>query len=45
VLDAHGAVVGHEHLYVADASAFPDLPPTNPYLATLALAARLTATW
>jgi choline dehydrogenase-like flavoprotein len=45
VLDARGAVIGHEHLYVADASAFPDLPPTNPYLPTLAQAASLAATW
>jgi choline dehydrogenase-like flavoprotein len=45
VLDARGAVVGHEHLYVADASAFPDLPPANPYLPTLTQAARLAATW
>jgi choline dehydrogenase-like flavoprotein len=41
--DGDGAVVGHEGLYVADASVFPDIPSTNPYLPTLMLAERLAS--
>ena len=43
VVDDGGAVVGYEGLYVVDASVFPDVPATNPYLPTLMLAERLAA--
>ena len=43
VVDGAGAVVGYDGLYVADASVFPELPSTNPYLPTLMLAERLAA--
>lgn len=45
VLDERGAVLGHEHLYVADASAFADLPPANLYVPTLLQAVRFAASW
>jgi choline dehydrogenase-like flavoprotein len=49
VVDDDGAVIGHRDLYVVDASVFPEIPATNPYLPTLMLAerlaARLAATW
>jgi 5-(hydroxymethyl)furfural/furfural oxidase len=43
VVDDSGAVVGYDGLYVVDASVFPDVPATNPYLPTLMLAERLAA--
>jgi choline dehydrogenase-like flavoprotein len=44
VVDDRGAVLGYRGLYVVDASVFPDIPATNPYLPTLMLAERLAAT-
>jgi choline dehydrogenase-like flavoprotein len=41
VVDDAGAVVGYRGIYVVDASVFPDIPATNPYLPTLMLAERL----
>jgi choline dehydrogenase-like flavoprotein len=43
VVDGDGAVVGYRDLYVVDASVFPEIPATNPYLPTLMLAERLAA--
>jgi choline dehydrogenase-like flavoprotein len=43
VVDDAAAVVGYEGLYVVDASVFPEIPSTNPYLPTLMLAERLAA--
>ena len=43
VVDDDGAVVGHDGLYVADASVFPSIPHANTYLPTLMLAERLAA--
>ncbi len=43
VVDDDGAVLGYDGLYVTDASVFPDVPATNPYLPTLMLAERLAA--
>jgi choline dehydrogenase/5-(hydroxymethyl)furfural/furfural oxidase len=43
VVDDGGAVLGYDGLYVVDASVFPDVPATNPYLPTLMLAERLAA--
>jgi choline dehydrogenase-like flavoprotein len=43
VVDDGGAVVGYDGLYVVDASVFPDVPATNPYVPTLMLAERLAA--
>jgi len=43
VVDDRGAVVGHDGLYVVDASVFPDVPATNTYLPTLMLAERLAS--
>jgi choline dehydrogenase len=40
-LDEAGGVRGHERLFVADASAFPDLPVEHLMLPTIAQAARL----
>jgi choline dehydrogenase-like flavoprotein len=40
-----GAVVGHEALYVCDASVFPSVPHVNPHLPTVMLAERLAARW
>ncbi len=41
VVDEDGAVVGIDHLFVVDASVFPELPTANTYLPTLMLAERL----
>jgi len=41
VVDDAGAVFGYDGLYVVDASVFPEIPSTNPYLPTLMLAERL----
>jgi choline dehydrogenase-like flavoprotein len=43
VVDDGGAVAGYDALYVVDASVFPDVPATNPYLPALMLAERLAA--
>ena len=43
VVDDVGAVFGYDGLYVVDASVFPEIPTTNPYLPTLMLAERLAA--
>jgi choline dehydrogenase-like flavoprotein len=43
VVDESGAVSGYRGLYVIDASVFPDIPATHPYLPTLILAERLAA--
>ncbi len=43
VVDDGGAVVGYDGLHVVDASVFPEIPATNPYLPTLMLAERLAA--
>jgi choline dehydrogenase-like flavoprotein len=43
VVDDAGAVAGYDGLYVVDASVFPEIPSTNPYLPTLMLAERLAA--
>jgi choline dehydrogenase/5-(hydroxymethyl)furfural/furfural oxidase len=45
VLDERGAVRGHTNLYVADASAFADLPAANLYVPTIRQAARLVGMW
>lgn len=44
-VDADGAVVGHEGLFVCDASVFPQIPWANPHLPTTMLAERLAARW
>jgi choline dehydrogenase-like flavoprotein len=41
VVDDDGSVVGYRDLFVVDASVFPEIPATNPYLPTLMLAERL----
>jgi choline dehydrogenase/5-(hydroxymethyl)furfural/furfural oxidase len=41
VVDVSGAVIGHEALWVCDASIFPDLPRANPQLAVTMLAERI----
>jgi choline dehydrogenase-like flavoprotein len=43
VVDDDGLVDGLANVHVVDASAFPDIPHTNPYLPTLMLAERLAA--
>jgi choline dehydrogenase-like flavoprotein len=43
VLDEHGAVLGRERLFVADASAFPALPADHLYVPTLRQADHLAA--
>ncbi|MDJ0769735.1 MAG: GMC family oxidoreductase [Ilumatobacter sp.] len=40
-----GAVEGHEHLFVGDASLLPGVPARNPYLEVVRLAERLGARW
>lgn len=45
VTDDDGWVRGHDHLAVADASLFVDLPSTNPYLATVLQADELVRRW
>jgi choline dehydrogenase-like flavoprotein len=41
VVDEDGAVIDADHLFVVDASVFPELPTANTYLPTLMLAERL----
>jgi len=45
VVRSDGAVVGHEALYVCDASVFPAVPHVNTHLPTAMLAERLSARW
>jgi choline dehydrogenase-like flavoprotein len=45
VLDARGAVLGYEGLYVCDASAFPAVPAANPHFPITMMAERLAARW
>ena len=45
VVDADGAVLGYESMYVCDASVFPAIPDANTHLPTTMLAERLTARW
>lgn len=45
VVDADGAVVGYESVYVCDASVFPTIPDANTHLPTTMLAERLTTRW
>ena len=45
VTDTDGAVFGYEGLYVCDASGFPRVPESNPYLAVIRLAARRVECW
>ena len=44
VVDDSFAVVGHEHLYVCDASVFPTIPDVNTHLPTTMLAERFCLT-
>ena len=41
VVDAGGAVLGYENLYVADASVMPTMPRANTNLSTLAIAEKM----
>jgi len=41
VVDASGAVFGHENLYVADAAVMPTIPRANTNLSTLAVAEKI----
>ena len=43
VVDAGGAVLGYENLYVADASVMPTMPRANTNLSTLAVAEKIAA--
>lgn len=45
ILDPDGGVVGHEGLFVCDASAFPGIPDANTHLPTTMLAERIAARW
>ncbi len=45
VVDADGAVLGYEGVYVCDASVFPTIPDVNTHLPTTMLAERLSARW
>jgi len=45
VVDEHGAVVGYEELFVADASVLPTLPASGTYLPVVLLAERLARAW
>jgi choline dehydrogenase-like flavoprotein len=40
-----GSVLGHEGLFVCDASAFPSIPNTNTHVPTMLLAERFSALW
>lgn len=44
-LGDRGRVDGHEHLFVADASAFPSIPNVNTNLPTMMLAERFVRSW
>jgi choline dehydrogenase len=43
VVDGFGQVIGHESLYVADASVMPTIPRANTHLSTLAIAEKIAA--
>jgi choline dehydrogenase-like flavoprotein len=45
VVDADGAVFGHDGVHVCDASVFPSIPDVNTHLPTTMLAERLTRRW
>ena len=45
VLDESAMVIGHEGLYVCDASAFPHVPDVNTHLPTTMLAERIARRW
>jgi choline dehydrogenase len=45
VVDEHGALVGYEDLFVADASVLPSLPASGTYLPVVLLAERLAQAW
>lgn len=45
VVDADGALIGYDGLYVCDASVFPSIPDVNTHLPTTMLAERLSARW
>ena len=45
VVDARGALIGYENLFVCDASVFPEIPASGTYLPTVLLAERLVALW
>jgi choline dehydrogenase-like flavoprotein len=45
VVDEHGAVVGYDDLFVADASVLPSLPASGTYLPVVLLAERLANAW
>lgn len=45
VVGDDGGVVGHEGLFLCDASVFPDIPDANTHLPTTMLAERLSARW
>lgn len=42
VVDTDGALIGHQAVWVCDASIFPDLPRANPQLAVTMLAERIS---
>jgi choline dehydrogenase-like flavoprotein len=45
VVDVTGAVIGHEGLWVGDASVMPRVPRANTHLPTMMLAERLASFW
>jgi len=45
VVDTTGAVIGHEALWVCDASVMPRIPRANTHLPTMMLAERFSASW
>jgi choline dehydrogenase/5-(hydroxymethyl)furfural/furfural oxidase len=45
VVDPRGAVIGHDGLWVVDASVMPRVPRANTHLPTMMLAERLSASW
>jgi choline dehydrogenase-like flavoprotein len=45
VVDTSGAVIGHEGLWVCDASVMPRIPRANTHLPTMMLAERFSASW
>lgn len=45
VVDTSGQVIGHEGLWVIDASVMPRVPRANTHLPTMALALRLASEW
>jgi len=45
VVDTSGAVIGHEGLWVCDASVMPRIPRANTHLPTMMIAERFSASW